>query len=71
MSLCFACRLNRVWESVDNYYIKTLTNRYREDTTRPVNAEGERAIGASKGRLPLPPAAVVVVVVVVVAVVVV
>lgn len=32
-------RTNQVWEGVDNYYVKTLTNRYRPNTTAPVDEE--------------------------------
>ena len=32
-------RTNQVWEGVDNFYVKTLTNRYRPNTTAPVDEE--------------------------------
>jgi hypothetical protein len=30
-----------MWEGVDNYYIKTLTNRYRVDTCKPIDETGK------------------------------
>lgn len=30
-----------MWEGVDNYYIKTLTNRYRVDTRKPIDETGK------------------------------
>lgn len=32
-------RTNQVWEGVDNFYVKTLTNRYRPNTAAPVDEE--------------------------------
>ncbi len=32
-------RTNQVWEGVNNFYVKTLTNRYRPNTAAPVDRE--------------------------------
>lgn len=32
-----ATRLYHIWKLADNYYIRTLTNRYRDDSRRPVD----------------------------------
>jgi hypothetical protein len=32
-------RRERIWMSVDNYYIRALTNRHRQDPGKPIRAE--------------------------------